>query len=123
MTGRPPRIGVVVVAYQSVGIIDECLDSLFASRGAELSVVVVDNSSTDATGASVLEWASGKAPSRRRPESPLTPAPLVPRPVAITEARSGEVSLPAAPLTLLRSSINGGYGYGVNQQRALASAG
>lgn len=42
-----PRIGVVVVTYNSGDVIADCLDSVFASMGAEPVVVVVDNNSTD----------------------------------------------------------------------------
>ncbi len=85
MNANLPRLGVVIVAYQSAGIIDECLESLFASDAVELRVVVVDNNSTDSTDAVVLNWASGDAPFRVRAESPLPPAPVVPKPVAVAE--------------------------------------
>lgn len=58
-----PRIGVVIVAFQSAAIIDECLESLFAAQGAELRVAVVDNASSDTTCAVVSEKAVD-APAR-----------------------------------------------------------
>lgn len=48
-TARPVRVAVVVVSYESADVIEGCLRSIpKAARGVELvSVVVVDNSSTD----------------------------------------------------------------------------
>ena len=45
----PPRMGVVIVTYASAEVIGPCLETLLASRGAALRVVVVDNASPDAT--------------------------------------------------------------------------
>ena len=109
-----PRIGVVIVAFNSADIIDECLETLFASEGVDLRVVVVDNRSVDASCAVVRDWASGAVPFRRRPDSPLPPAPVVPKPIPLEEcAADGPDAMPG-PLTLLRSPVNGGYGYAVN---------
>ena len=52
-------IGVVIVAFNSAPVIAECLESVFASRDADLAVVVVDNDSTDSTVQVVEDWASG----------------------------------------------------------------
>lgn len=116
MSDTRPRIGVVVVAFQSAEIIDECLESLFAANGAELRVVVVDNNSTDDTCAVVRNWASGRTPFRVRADSPLPNAPIVSKPVEYGEILVGDHSAPPnAPLLLLRSPVNGGYAYAVNQ--------
>lgn len=45
MTG--PRVTVVVVAYQSGGYLQPCIDSLAAQSFADFEAVVVDNASTD----------------------------------------------------------------------------
>lgn len=50
--GRP-RVVVVVLTYDSAGVIDGCLTHLAASSYAPLDVVVVDNASTDDTVARV----------------------------------------------------------------------
>ena len=44
---RLPRLGVVVVTYNAADVITDCLQTLFASVGVILSVVVVDNASPD----------------------------------------------------------------------------
>jgi len=115
MTAESTRIGVVNVSFHSGAFIDECLESLFAAKGADLRVVVVDNNSSDATPSAILDWASGAAPYRRRPDSPLPEAAVVAKPIACVEASTDAPPPLPGPLTLLRSPINGGYAYGVNQ--------
>jgi GT2 family glycosyltransferase len=44
-----PTIGVSIVTFNSSRYIGRCLDSLLAQQGVRLDVVVVDNSSADAT--------------------------------------------------------------------------
>jgi len=109
-----PRIGVVIVAFQSAAIIDECLESLFAARGADLRVVVVDNASVDATCDVIADWASGRVPYRRRADSPLAPAEVVVKPIAWVDAPVDAAPAMPCDLTLLRSPFNGGYAHGVN---------
>ena len=48
-----PRLGVVIVTHGSADVVGDCLDTLLASDGVALSVVVVDNASTDETAAVV----------------------------------------------------------------------
>ncbi|MDB5451646.1 MAG: glycosyltransferase family 2 protein, partial [Caulobacteraceae bacterium] len=69
----PPILGVVVVAYGSADVIVECLESLLASEDVALKVVVVDNASPDGVVQTIRDWASGAAPYRRPPNSPLRP--------------------------------------------------
>ena len=38
-----PTLGVVVVTFNAADIIQDCLESLLASRGVQLAIVVVDN--------------------------------------------------------------------------------
>jgi GT2 family glycosyltransferase len=111
----PPRIGVVIVCYHSADFIDECLESLFAAPGAEMRVVVVDNNSADKSCEAVLDWASGRKPFQRRQNSPLPTAQTRPKPVDAVDATTDAPPPAPAPLTLLRSSFNGGYAYAVNQ--------
>lgn len=108
------RIGVVIVAFNSADFIDECLESLFAAGHSSLRVVVVDNHSGDKSCDVVRDWASGQIPFQRRAQSPLPPASIVAKPVALTEAAVDDPLPPKAPLTLLRSTFNGGYAYAVN---------
>lgn len=109
-----PRMGVVIVAFQSAAIIDECLESLFAARGADLRVVVVDNASADATCDVIADWASGRVPYRRRADSPLSPAQVVVKPINWIDASTDAAPAMPCHLTLLRSPFNGGYAHGVN---------
>lgn len=107
------RIGVAIVAFNAAGFIAECLESLFASEGADLRVVVVDNASTDDTCARIRGWASGTEAFVRPSDSPLPPGAAVAKPIAFAE----HDALPpggGAALTLLRAPVNGGYAYGCN---------
>lgn len=56
-----PRLGVVLVTHGSGDVVGDCLDTLLASRGVALSVVVVDNASSDDT-AAVVAARSAPAP-------------------------------------------------------------
>ena len=55
-----PRLGVVIVAFNSADVILDCLESLLASGGVALSVVVVDNGSGDGTPDLLRAWAAGQ---------------------------------------------------------------
>jgi len=49
-----PRLSIVIVTYNSMGHIDECLRSLVENRPAvDHEIVVVDNASTDGTAAAI----------------------------------------------------------------------
>ena len=58
MTTKSPPIGVVVVAFNSAGVILGCVESLLAQEGGAPAVIVVDNASTDDTVAVLRDWAS-----------------------------------------------------------------
>ena len=96
---RPP-LGVAIVAFNSADIIVGCLDSLFASRGAELRVVVTDNASSDDTVDAIRGWAA----RRGREDAAFH----------FTELPADTAAPASADLTLLRSGFNGGYAHGVN---------
>lgn len=97
---RQPVLGVAIVAFQSSDVIIPCLESLIASHGVQIKVVVTDNASEDDTVALVRGWARER--TARDPEFRFTELP----------ADTG--GAPDAALTLLRSDYNGGYAYGVN---------
>lgn len=99
IAGLPP-LGVSIVAFNSADVIVGCLDSLFASQGAALRVVITDNASSDETAGLVRDWAS----HRSREDAGFSFSEL---PADTDEAAS-------AALTLLRSGFNGGYARGVN---------
>ncbi len=119
---QPSKLGVVVVAFNSGAVIEECLESLFGAEAAErLAVVVVDNASTDATRAIVEGWASGARPFRQGNACPIALRPA-PKPVAIDARAVGDTRPSTAPLTLLTSGVNGGFAYGVNRGLELLAA-
>jgi GT2 family glycosyltransferase len=48
---RGPRVGAVVVSFNTRDLLLQCLESLYAHAGVPLAVVVVDNASTDGSAA------------------------------------------------------------------------
>lgn len=105
-----PPLGVVVVTFNSADVITGCLESLFASEGADLRVVVVDNASTDDTVDRIRDWAAGRADAGL--QDSVVPFELspVPKPVPLREDGTD-----IAPLAILRSAFNTGFAGGVNQ--------
>lgn len=108
-----PRIGVVIVAFDAADVICDCLESLLASTGAALSVVVVDNASCDDTVAVLRGWAAGAA-HRLSPDLPL---PLVPaaKPLRL----DGAPGPSGHGITLVQTGLNAGFAAGVNRGLAL----
>ncbi len=51
-----PRISIQIVAWNSVAVIDSCLESVFHQTSPELEVIVVDNASTDGSADRVAAW-------------------------------------------------------------------
>ena len=106
------RLGVVLVAYNSADVILDCLETLFAAAAADgtaLSVVVVDNASTDGTLTAIAAWAAGT-------DEYALPADL---PFA-----SGTVQkpVPSTSLQVVETGINGGFAAGVNRGLACLAA-
>lgn len=96
----PAAIGVAIVTFNSADVILGCLDSLFASEGAALRVVVTDNCSGDVTVELIRGWAARRAEADGG--------------FSFAEADAESGIAPSAALTLLRSEFNGGYAHGVN---------
>lgn len=48
-SAEPPRIDVLIAAYNEATVINRTIDSLLASQGVDLRVIVVDDGSTDGT--------------------------------------------------------------------------
>ena len=92
-------MAVVIVTYNSADVIEDCLDSLRASEGADLRVIVVDNKSPDNSIETVVTWASRNG--------------LVINDVECGSAQTPKGELPW--LTLLRSPLNKGFAGGVNE--------
>lgn len=111
MTRTPlpdPTFGVVIVAFRSGDVILDCLESLLASSGVRLRVVVVDNGSGDGTPVLIRDWAAGR----------LAYAPAPDLPFALT-ACAKPVALDGTPgphhsVTLIEAGVNGGFAAGVN---------
>ena len=107
-----PTLGVVIVAFNSSDVILDCLESLMASRGARLRVVVVDNASTDNTVDLIRGWAAGTHEHSPSQELPFAINPQE-KPLPMGEMNPGE-ALPDADLILLHARVNGGFAAGVN---------
>ena len=89
-------LGVVVVTYNSAQVIGDCLRSLQASVGVNLSIVICDNASTDTTLDVIRSLSDGFGG------------------VSDDMAGKGGAESSAARLTLLRSERNLGFAGGVN---------
>lgn len=115
-----PRLGVAICTFNSVDVILDCLESLLASVGVELSIVIVDNASTDGTVALIRDWAAGSSTYKLTEDCPFVLKPV---------ARSLPLSLAGGPLsgllhriTLVENGVNGGFAVGVNAGLMLLSA-
>jgi hypothetical protein len=116
-----PTLGVVIVTYGSEDVIGECLETLAASTGAALKIVIVDNASKDGSCEAVINWASGAAPYVRPANSPLPKSEPVSKPLPLAQMQADEPVAALGPLTLIRSNMNLGFAGGVNVGlRALA---
>jgi len=113
---RLPKLGVVLVAYNSADVILNCLESLTAATGVQLHVVVVDNASTDSTPDVVSAWANGSRLWVSPAELPFAlkasdkPIEIV-SPDDLTPVLNGHQE---RAFSLIRASVNGGFAAGVN---------
>jgi GT2 family glycosyltransferase len=105
--------GVVLVAFNADEIIVECLESLLASTGADLRIVVVDNCSRDTTSQTLRSWAQGEVPLPP-PEAPHAFTPLAHGKITLVEDPAGLRHLGAGEVGLIRSETNLGFAGGVN---------
>jgi GT2 family glycosyltransferase len=107
-----PALGVVIVTFNSSDVILDCLESLLAATGVRLTIVVVDNASTDGTPALLRDWAAGRVDWQSPPDMPFTlypcakPVDLHLQPVLGAQNHS---------LALVETGVNGGFAYGVNR--------
>lgn len=111
-----PTLGVVLVTFNSADVILDCLESLLAAQGVALSIVVVDNDSTDGTPALLRDWAAGWHPYVAPAALPfaLTPAP---KPLTLHAAVPDRDAAagPGHTVTLIETGVNAGFAAGVNR--------
>jgi hypothetical protein len=99
-----PRLGVVLVAYNSADVILDCLETLLAAAqvdGTMMRVIVVDNASPDDGVAAIKAWADGARPYAPPADLPF-PYHAVPKP------------LPEGLVEIISVGVNGGFAAGVN---------
>jgi GT2 family glycosyltransferase len=115
-----PSLGVALCTFNSADVILDCLESLLASTGVALSIVIADNSSTDGTVDLIQNWAVGRLAYTLAKDSPFPLEPV---------ERSLPLSLDGSPLTgmphqirLVEAGVNGGFAAGVNVGLKVLSA-
>ncbi|WP_136637785.1 glycosyltransferase family 2 protein [Pseudooceanicola onchidii] len=112
-----PDLGVVVVSYNGADVLLDCLESLWASDGVRLTVVVVDNGSTDGTPQLLRDWAAGRQDWMAPADLPFActaaykPIPLSEDPADWTAAAEAA----GHRLLLLDTGLNAGFAGGVNR--------
>ncbi len=114
------RLGTVVVTFNAADVILDCLESLLASQGVDLQIVVVDNASSDDTTTVLRAWAAGRIPYVPPVDLPF-PLQPAPKPVKVYEC-SDNLPVSGHSITLLESSVNGGFAAGVNVGLAYLAA-
>jgi len=122
-SGCNPALGVVIVTFNAVDVIADCLESLLGATGVRLAIVVVDNASPDGTANHIREWATGLSAA----SAFLAPGPLpitldrVPKPVPL---HTGAPALDPSGhrVTLIEAGVNCGFAGGVNRGLAYLTA-
>lgn len=104
-------VGVVIVTYNAADIVVDCLESLLASQGADLRIIVVDNASQDDTLATIRGWASGGS-AFDGSDKPFQPVPH--GPVGLVEDSQAMEHLPEGKVGLISLARNAGFAAGVN---------
>ncbi len=74
-----PRISIIVPAYNAAHTLPDCLDSLLAQTEADIEVLVIDDGSTDGTGAVLADYAA---------RDPRVLALIQPRNAGVSSARN-----------------------------------
>jgi len=106
LTRPTPRIGAVVLTYNSSEELPDCLAGLKAQTGVELNLIVVDNAS--------------RPDERARMETDFLIALPEGRVLDATEADSGISPIP--PAAFLRNETNNGYSAGNNIGARMAAS-
>lgn len=106
-----PHLGVVLVTFNSTGVILDCLESLLASEGVRLSIVIVDNASTDGTPDLLQRWARGDASA----DFDGLPFAVTPTAKPVTLHGAAPLDESGHSITLLETGSNLGFAGGVNR--------
>ena len=110
--GDGRALGVVIVSFCSQDVILDCLESLLATRGQPLRILVVDNASGDGTPARIRAWADGSDPAPDPGDLPYRRAPH--GPVPVEEVAEGAAGPRAGAVGLIELAENRGFAGGVN---------
>ncbi|MFS4439603.1 glycosyltransferase family 2 protein [Paracoccaceae bacterium GXU_MW_L88] len=105
-------IGVVVVAYNTGEMILDCLESLLASEGADVRIVVVNNACRDDTPQIIRDWATGARVWTQPDRLPFTPRDAAPVPLKEIARPEGRVD--SGEIVMINSPKNLGFAGGVN---------
>ena len=109
-----PCLGVVIVTFNSADVILDCIESLLAAEGVQLTITIVDNGSTDATLPLLRKWADGLVPEPLSADIPFALAPS-PKPIPLWHPNT---PLPTCVsdhrIVLIETGINAGFAAGVN---------
>ncbi|WP_456388115.1 glycosyltransferase family 2 protein [Profundibacter sp.] len=112
-----PRLGVIVVTFNSADVILDCLESLLSSKGVRLDIYIVDNASRDNTLQVLENWASGDNPYQPPQDMPFHLKPAI-KPISLG---SGQHPSTGHQITVIETGLNGGFAYGVNAGLAALS--
>lgn len=113
-----PRLGVAICTYNASDVIIDCLETLLASSGVALDIIVADNASTDATPTLLYTWAKYRVWTVPKD----CPFPVVRHlPTAQIDLETGAIASSPHRIRLLETGFNGGFAAGVNAALALLS--
>ena len=117
-------LGVVIVSFRSQDVILDCLESLLATAGQPLRILIVDNASGDGTPARIRAWADGSDPAPDPvPADSVLPYDRVPHgPVPLEAVPEGGAGPRAGAVGLLELPENRGFAGGVNAGLAALAA-
>jgi GT2 family glycosyltransferase len=116
-----PRLGVVLVTFNSADVILDCLESLLAATEVLLEIIVVDNASTDATLVCLRDWAAGLVPYVPPADMPFALQPCA-KPILLDNPGQRVGAQARSGITLIEADVNGGFAAGVNRGLANLSA-
>ncbi|MGB5870912.1 MAG: glycosyltransferase family 2 protein, partial [Albidovulum sp.] len=107
-----PHLGVALCTFNSADVILDCLESLLASTGVALSIVIADNASDDGTVTLLRDWAAGRVDYEPVADCPFDLHPAS-RPTPLALDGSPIAGLPHR-IRLIETGVNGGFAAGVN---------